>query len=147
MWFNIPSREDWGWFKAGGGFLKGRTLHAGRFNGGEGLVLVRGPRGRRGLRHRGHSGLPEPGADPFHHADRQHHPRRGRHRLDLFFGHAYIGTVGTEGALEGMTTGYVSREWAKQHHDRWYEQVKDREQPESAVRGGERRHGESDTAT
>ena len=43
----------------------------------------------------------------------------------LFFGHASIGTLGTEGALEGMTTGRVSVEWAKQHHDQWYEEVKD----------------------
>ena len=43
----------------------------------------------------------------------------------VFFGHAYIGTLGTEGALEGMTTGRVSVEWAKQHHDQWYEEVKD----------------------
>lgn len=42
-----------------------------------------------------------------------------------FFGHAYIGTLGTEGALEGMTQGNVSVEWAKQHHDLWYDEVKD----------------------
>lgn len=40
------------------------------------------------------------------------------------FGHIYIGTVGTEGALEGMKTGYVDETWAKQHHDLWYEEVK-----------------------
>ena len=41
------------------------------------------------------------------------------------FGHIYIGTAGTEGAFEGMKTGYVDEAWAKQHHDLWYEQVKD----------------------
>jgi formate dehydrogenase subunit gamma len=40
------------------------------------------------------------------------------------FGHIYIGTLGTEGALEGMKTGYVDETWAKQHHDLWYEEVK-----------------------
>lgn len=40
------------------------------------------------------------------------------------FGHIYIGTAGTEGALEGMTTGYVDESWAKQHHDLWYEEKK-----------------------
>lgn len=40
------------------------------------------------------------------------------------FGHIYIGTIGTEGALEGMKTGYVDETWAKQHHDLWYEEVK-----------------------
>ena len=34
-------------------------------------------------------------------------------------GHIYIGTAGTEGAFEGMATGYVSEEWAIQHHDLW----------------------------
>jgi len=43
--------------------------------------------------------------------------------IGIFFGHAYIGTFGTEGALEGMTTGTVSEEWAKQHHDLWFQEV------------------------
>lgn len=40
------------------------------------------------------------------------------------FGHIYIGTVGTEGALEGMKTGYVDETWAKQHHKIWFDRVK-----------------------
>jgi formate dehydrogenase subunit gamma len=43
----------------------------------------------------------------------------------ISLGHIYIGTIGSEGALEGMKTGYVDETWAKQHHDIWYEQVKD----------------------
>ena len=45
--------------------------------------------------------------------------------IGFWMGHAYIGTIGTEGALEGMTTGYVDANWAKQHHDRWYDDVAD----------------------
>ncbi|XKE47369.1 formate dehydrogenase subunit gamma [Halomonas organivorans] len=41
-------------------------------------------------------------------------------------GHIYIGTIGTEGVLEGMTHGYVDESWAKQHHNLWYEEVKGR---------------------
>ena len=41
----------------------------------------------------------------------------------FWMGHAYIGTIGSEGSLEAMTTGYVDVNWAKQHHDRWYEEV------------------------
>ena len=37
-------------------------------------------------------------------------------------GHIYIGTIGMEGALEGMTRGVVDENWAKEHHDLWYEQ-------------------------
>lgn len=39
------------------------------------------------------------------------------------FGHIYIGTVGMEGALDSMTTGDVDINWAKEHHDLWYEEV------------------------
>jgi len=41
----------------------------------------------------------------------------------MWFGHAYIGTVGTEGSLEGMTSGYVDENWAKQHHNLWLDEV------------------------
>jgi formate dehydrogenase subunit gamma len=37
-------------------------------------------------------------------------------------GHIYLGTVGMEGALEGMTRGTVDENWAKEHHDLWYEE-------------------------
>jgi len=56
------------------------------------------------------------------------------------FGHIYIGTAGTEGAFEGMKTGYVDETWAKQHHDLWYEAVKDQaisEQELAALKSGE----------
>ncbi|MFO1350529.1 MAG: formate dehydrogenase subunit gamma [Gammaproteobacteria bacterium] len=38
-------------------------------------------------------------------------------------GHIYLGLYGTEGALQGMTTGRVDAEWAKQHHDLWYRRL------------------------
>ena len=44
--------------------------------------------------------------------------------IAVALGHIYIGTLGTEGALEGMATGYVSEEWARQHHNLWLEEVK-----------------------
>ena len=39
-------------------------------------------------------------------------------------GHIYIGSIGTEGALEGMVKGKVDVAWAKQHHDLWYKKIK-----------------------
>lgn len=39
------------------------------------------------------------------------------------FGHIYIGTLGSEGSLESMTTGYVDENWAEAHHDRWHAEV------------------------
>lgn len=34
-------------------------------------------------------------------------------------GHMYLGSIGSEGALEGMKSGYVDIKWADAHHDRW----------------------------
>ena len=48
-------------------------------------------------------------------------------------GHIYIGTIGSEGSLEGMTTGYVDETWAKEHHNLWYEEVKDQALTEEEV--------------
>jgi formate dehydrogenase subunit gamma len=45
--------------------------------------------------------------------------------MAFFVVHLYLATVGVEGALESMVNGHVDANWAKQHHDLWYEQVKD----------------------
>jgi formate dehydrogenase subunit gamma len=37
--------------------------------------------------------------------------------------HIYLGTLGSEGALEGMLTGEVDEGWAGQHHSVWFEEV------------------------
>jgi formate dehydrogenase subunit gamma len=41
------------------------------------------------------------------------------------FGHIYMGTAALEGTFEVMKTGYCDTNWAKEHHDLWYEKVKD----------------------
>lgn len=46
--------------------------------------------------------------------------------MAVAMGHIYIGTLGTEGSLEGMVTGRVDTRWAKQHHDIWYQQLLDK---------------------
>lgn len=53
--------------------------------------------------------------------------------IGVFFGHAYIGTFGTEGALEGMTKGSVSEEWAIQHHDLWFQEMQEQERGTTRV--------------
>lgn len=45
-------------------------------------------------------------------------------------GHIYIGTLGMEGALEGMTRGSVDENWAKEHHDLWWAEHKDQAIPD-----------------
>lgn len=152
IWFNIPTWTDVKWFAQGGGLFGKAHPSAGRMNGGEkvwfwilatlgvvvcitGIVMVAPLMGWT---------LPE--------------AMTGRAILqqsNLFhgilaiiwtavaLGHIYIGTAGTEGAIEGMATGYVSEEWAKQHHDLWYEKVSNRKpdpyvdpnrQPDSSFR-------------
>ncbi len=47
--------------------------------------------------------------------------------LTLFaiaLGHIYIGTLGTEGAIEGMVTGEVDESWAEQHHNLWLRKIR-----------------------
>jgi formate dehydrogenase subunit gamma len=44
--------------------------------------------------------------------------------LAMFLAHAYLGSVGMDGAYEGMRHGYVDEAWAKEHHEYWYDDVK-----------------------
>jgi len=37
--------------------------------------------------------------------------------------HIYLGTLGSEGAFEGMITGEVDEGWARQHHGVWLDEV------------------------
>jgi formate dehydrogenase subunit gamma len=40
------------------------------------------------------------------------------------FGHIFMGTAALEGTFEVMKTGYCDTNWAKDHHDLWYDKVK-----------------------
>ena len=42
--------------------------------------------------------------------------------IAAILGHAYIGSIGMEGAFEGMSTGRVDYNWAKEHHIVWLEE-------------------------
>lgn len=128
---NIPNAVDLQWLKDGGGIIGNRHPSAGKANGGEkiwfwlvifvGLLAVC----MTGLALIGwfaQLGLSD--ARDTMQLMHQIHAIAALIWIVVFFGHAYIGTLGTEGALEGMTTGRVSAEWAKQHHDLWYAEVK-----------------------
>ncbi len=55
----------------------------------------------------------------------------GMSSLTLFaiaLGHIYIGTLGTEGAIEGMVTGKVDESWAEQHHNLWLRKIRAKEE-------------------
>ncbi len=120
--FNFFNKMDWQWFKHGGGIVGKKHPSAGRMNGGEkvwfwlictvGLAVC-----VSGLV------LDFPNFSQSRAVMQQAHLIHAVCALlwiAVFIGHVYIGTIGTEGALEGMTTGEVDVEWAKQHHDVWY---------------------------
>ena len=60
--------------------------------------------------------------------------------MAFFIVHLYLATIGVEGALESMTTGHVDANWARQHHDLWYEELQSAErqtaETESPLSGG-----------
>jgi len=123
---NALTRTDLKWFGAGGGVLTKAHPDAGFLNGGEkmwfwfiatvGLVVIA-------------SGVVMNFPNWDFTRDQMQlanmiHGVTSLAWIGLWLGHAYIGTIGTEGALEGMTSGYVDEEWAKQHHNLWHDDVK-----------------------
>lgn len=135
--YNLPEREDGKWFANVGRVLRnehGQKLDIGKYNAGQKvlfwgimalitLLLVSGvviwrpyfapafsiPLIRLGL---------------FVHA------AAGIALILLIIGHIYMG-FWVKGSISGMVTGYVSRAWARAHHDRWYRQIASKE-----TRGG-----------
>ena len=43
--------------------------------------------------------------------------------MSMVFGHIYMGTLGVRGAYKAMRTGWVDEEWAKEHHELWYDDI------------------------
>ena len=125
MWLrnNIPARYDWEFFTQGGGFLKNKHPHAGKANAGEklfvfwlGLVVAGTVVCVTGLI------LDFPNFGQSRETMRLAHTLHSTTSLIwivLMLGHTYLGSVGIEGALKGMTSGRVDLNWAKQHNDIW----------------------------
>lgn len=126
---NLPAKGDLNWLLKGGGMLSEHEVKSGRFNAGEkfvfwagvfmlGLVVVA-------------SGLVMdkllPGLDYARgtmQVAHMVHAVSTTLMVVLFMGHIYLGTIGTEGALQGMQTGYVDETWAREHHELWYDDIK-----------------------
>lgn len=124
---NFINENDIKWFKAGGGGIIGNQhVSCGRFNGGEKVwfwivTLVGLTVGISGLI------LDFPNFDQVRNTMQIASLVHGALSLiwiAIAFGHIYIGTIGSEGSLDGMLTGEVDENWAKQHHDLWYDEVK-----------------------
>ncbi len=124
---NIPTPKlDLQWLLKGGG-LFGRHAHADRYNAGEKLwfwlaavfglaVVISGVI----------LGFPFFGqvraTMEFYHWV---HSVSAIVLIAVSFGHIYMGTAALEATFEVMQTGYCDANWAKEHHDLWYEKVKD----------------------
>ena len=133
IWHNFPTVTDLKWFAKGGGLFGNAHPSAGRMNGGEkawfwilmtigvavcvsGVIMIAPIYPQFAI----------PGLDAARGLIQQAssvHIVASIVWTAIALGHIYIGTAGTEGAIEGMATGYVSEEWAKQHHDLWYEEM------------------------
>lgn len=125
--YNIPRKMDLQWFKNMGGLVgNGPRPHSGKINGGEkgwfwtmflfGVVV-------------GITGtlldFPIWGQTRFTmQVSHVIHATAAMLFLAASFGHIYMGTVGAEGAFEGMWEGSVDEVWAQQHADLWYEEKK-----------------------
>lgn len=125
---NLPSRQDLTWLARGGGMFGGAETPSGRFNAGEKLwfwvgVLVFGMVAAG-------SGLVLDRLVPGFGYTRGAmqvaeilHASATVLLMAMAFGHIYLGTIGTDGALDGMRTGYVDESWARQHHALWLDDI------------------------
>ncbi len=135
IWFNFPAKGDWNWVKAGGGMIGDKHPSAGRMNFGEkiwfwiictfglavvftGLVMVAPSFPSL------EAMLPVAITRGMMQDANVWHVVAGIVWMTVAIGHIYIGTAGTEGAFQGMATGYVSAEWAEQHHNLWFNKLR-----------------------
>lgn len=122
---NLPDRYDLDWFKAFGGMIGNRHPSAARMNGGEKawfwlLALAGSGVALTGLI----LDFPIFGLErPLMQLGHLLHLGLAILLIVGALGHIYIGTIGTEGAFEGMISGEVDTSWAIQHHDIWYQEV------------------------
>jgi len=130
MWARIaiPNKVDMEWFKAGGGYFGHSHPSAGKINGGEKIFVFWIATVGMGILV-SISGLvldfPNFG---FERETMQTanlvHGIAAIVYVTIILMHMYLGSIGVQGALDAMVSGRVSVEWAKQHHDLWYDEVK-----------------------
>ena len=125
MWVagNIPNRVDVEWLKDGGGIVGDKHPDAERFNAGQKVVYWVVVLGGAIVAVTGYMLM-----FPFYGtniADMQVaqivHGVAALLFVAVMLAHIYIGTIGMEGAFEGMWDGTVDVNWAKEHHRVWLE--------------------------
>jgi formate dehydrogenase subunit gamma len=121
---NLPTGDDIVWLKKGGGLVGHEHVPAGHFNAGQKAIYWIVVLGGGAMAATGYMLM-----FPFALTDiagmqttAMVHGIVAVVFVAIMIAHAYIGTVGMEGAFEAMGTGTVDLNWAKQHHSRWVEQ-------------------------
>ena len=125
---NIPNKLDLDWIKAGGGlFVKGAHPPAKRFNAGQKGIFWIVAIGGLIMSFSGWQ-LLFPFTSGHLVADQQFwvnvHAVLAMIFIAVMLAHAYIGSVGMEGAFDAMGSGEVDENWAKEHHSLWLEEQK-----------------------
>ncbi|MBV1799970.1 formate dehydrogenase subunit gamma [Siccirubricoccus sp. G192] len=120
---NLPTRTDLAWLRAGGPMARGHPP-AGKFNAGQKLLFWFVIGGGALVAASGYLLM-----FPFTLTDiagqqwaHMAHGIMAMLMLAAILAHIYIGTLGTEGAFEGMSSGRVDYHYAKEHHRLWVEQ-------------------------
>jgi len=123
---NIPNKRDLQWYKSMGGMLgSGPRPHTGKVNGGEKawfwvMIICGIAVGITGVL----LDFPIWGQDRYiMQVSHVIHATVAVLFVTASFGHMYMGTLGSEGAFEGMWHGKVDKAWAKQHADLWYDEI------------------------
>ena len=121
---NIPNGDDVVWLKKGGGLMGHEHVPAGHFNAGQKAIYWIVVLGGGAMAATGYMLM-----FPFALTDvagmqntAMVHGIVAVVFVAIMIAHAYIGTLGMEGAFEAMGTGTVDLNWAKQHHSKWVEQ-------------------------
>ncbi len=121
---NLPSYNDFVWFKNGGGMFGGKEPPAEKFNGGEKLIFWISMIGGSLVIATGFLLL-----FPFYGTTVSGmelaeivHSVVAVLYVSAMFVHIYMGTIGVEGAFEAMADGNVDVNWAKERHSLWYEE-------------------------
>jgi formate dehydrogenase subunit gamma len=121
---NIPNRVDVEWIKKGGGMFGGDEPPAFRFNAGEKMIFWVVVIGGGAAAATGYILM-----FPFYGTGIANmqlaqvvHSVVGVLYIAAMLVHTYMGTIGMEGAFEGMGTGDVDVNWAKSHHSLWYDE-------------------------
>ena len=127
---NFPQKGDIAWLLKGGGMFGGSEPASNRFNAGEKIVFWGGVLSLGLLVVSSGFVLDKivPGL-VYERSTMQlaHmvHAVATVLMMVMFTAHIYLGTIGMQDAYKGMKTGYVDETWAKEHHEWWYDDVKE----------------------